>query len=499
MVRVIPENPIVSYGQNYKITLRLSNRRKFSEIKRIKDFRTLSTAMHRIAGCTDDIEVYDETGANVGTLPLWADNVKLDLEVSGLRVRERASILATWLTKRLEENPKLHFLVSYWLDNRQPFDAHQFIQTDAKSVLRALRKEEPSLKFQAPKLVIFEHKYESTDKLELSALRLEVVASTEESRYDGWWSGETVNGKRGIFPSNFTAELTQTETEKIIFPEGTPSQPPIKAESVPKDPKFIVPGPYEQREPRQRLRIDRYNLCCREAFSQLLRDGLTIEGDDGKLAEFIRDELENPMKGDIVTLFYSAFLWYPQSQSLLEFGSSDRLVSDNEDGPLVFCIGEDQAIDGIEEAVSKMNVGQSVRVVIHPRKAYDSEGCAPNVPGNSYLVYHLTLTDIEKKGKFKNNGRKFLNVVSIRRGGPSMKKMVESFDPESDLRHKLSLAEVQKIVATKSFKRFNVNERETELYLTKEDFEKAFKIDFTNWNLLPMKEKVIMKKKIGLI
>lgn len=506
-IKIIPEEPIPQYNHYYMIKIHLSNGKRVTGKKQIKDFRQLASAIHMLTGFTEEIEGTLFPEKKLFTLPHWADNIRLRKSVAAERMKERASILASFVQKRLEDSHNCHFLLVHWLDRKFPFDISPLVKTDVRGILEKVRKMESSLKFQPPSLVIFEHDWNKTDEKEISALKGEIIAFNENSRFEGWWTGENANGIRGIFPSNYIRKLVTAEVDKALFPSGmvSPRNNRVAVQPEEIDPnkgkrknatEFKRPGPVRpEGGARQRQKISRYNLCSRDAFDELVKQGLTMEEDD-RLAKV--HDTRRPGKGDTVTLFYSAYLWYPEQQDLLEFASSDQLVSDNKPGPLVFVIGENQAIDGIEEAVKRMSLGQAVRVVLHPKKAYQEYGYPPDVPGNSYLVYDLMLSDITEASSFTHTSR-VLNTVSIRPRELTVREVLASVDTAKNLEKKLTIEQLRKIVQTKSFKRYNVDIARTEDYLTEKEFFYAFKVERTVWTDMPTSDKVQMKRKLGLL
>jgi len=53
-------------------------------------------------------------------------------------------------------------------------------------------------------------------------------------------------------------------------------------------------------------------------------------------------------------------------------------------------------IKGMDLCVATMNVGERCRLTVSPAYAYGEEGCPPQIPPNSSLVYEMTLLDFEK-------------------------------------------------------------------------------------------------------
>eukprot|EP00284_Hemiselmis_tepida_P005948 CAMPEP_0174934558 /NCGR_PEP_ID=MMETSP1355-20121228/50018_1 /TAXON_ID=464990 /ORGANISM="Hemiselmis tepida, Strain CCMP443" /LENGTH=87 /DNA_ID=CAMNT_0016181173 /DNA_START=23 /DNA_END=286 /DNA_ORIENTATION=- len=63
--------------------------------------------------------------------------------------------------------------------------------------------------------------------------------------------------------------------------------------------------------------------------------------------------------------------------------------------PLRFRVGQGSVIRGLDEALPKVVVGQTVRLIISPDFAYGSRGFYPTVPANSSLIVRLELLHVE--------------------------------------------------------------------------------------------------------
>ena len=58
---------------------------------------------------------------------------------------------------------------------------------------------------------------------------------------------------------------------------------------------------------------------------------------------------------------------------------------------LMFRLGQGQVIDGLEEAILRMSVGQVCRLTLPPSSAYGDIGFLPIIPPNCTLTYDLEL------------------------------------------------------------------------------------------------------------
>jgi FKBP-type peptidyl-prolyl cis-trans isomerase FkpA len=62
--------------------------------------------------------------------------------------------------------------------------------------------------------------------------------------------------------------------------------------------------------------------------------------------------------------------------------------------PLTFSMGANEVIEGMESGVRGMKVGGKRTVIIPSRMGYGRRGAAPDVPGNSALVFDIELVDV---------------------------------------------------------------------------------------------------------
>ncbi|HEY3861798.1 MAG TPA: FKBP-type peptidyl-prolyl cis-trans isomerase [Verrucomicrobiae bacterium] len=92
----------------------------------------------------------------------------------------------------------------------------------------------------------------------------------------------------------------------------------------------------------------------------------------------------SPKHGDTVTVHYTGWLTNGD-----KFDSSvDR------DDPFSFVLGHGQVIQGWDEGVATMRVGDKTRLTIPAEKAYGAAGYPGAIPPNATLIFEVELLSI---------------------------------------------------------------------------------------------------------
>lgn len=103
-----------------------------------------------------------------------------------------------------------------------------------------------------------------------------------------------------------------------------------------------------------------------------------------KIDKLISGDGASPKGGDTVTVHYTG--WLTDGS---KFDSSvDR------DEPFAFVLGRGQVIQGWDQGVATMRVGDKVRLTIPPALAYGEQGYPGAIPPGATLVFEVELLSI---------------------------------------------------------------------------------------------------------
>jgi len=92
-----------------------------------------------------------------------------------------------------------------------------------------------------------------------------------------------------------------------------------------------------------------------------------------------------------VTINYTGWLYDAKAAD----HHGKKFDSSNDSGhPLVFTVGADQVIPGMDSAVQGMRVGGKREVIIPSTLGYGSRGAGSDIPPNSALVFDIELLSV---------------------------------------------------------------------------------------------------------
>ena len=103
-----------------------------------------------------------------------------------------------------------------------------------------------------------------------------------------------------------------------------------------------------------------------------------------KIETIISGSGASPKSGDTVTVHYTGWL-----TDGTKFDSSvDR------DDPFAFVLGQGQVIQGWDQGVAAMKVGDKARLTIPPDMAYGASGYPGAIPPDATLIFEVELLSI---------------------------------------------------------------------------------------------------------
>ena len=92
-----------------------------------------------------------------------------------------------------------------------------------------------------------------------------------------------------------------------------------------------------------------------------------------------------PKKGQRVAIHYTGFL-----------GDGTQFDSSKSRGkPLVFRLGAEQVIAGLDQGISKISLGARAKLTVPPELAYGEHGFPGLIPSSSKLIFDVTLVALK--------------------------------------------------------------------------------------------------------
>jgi FKBP-type peptidyl-prolyl cis-trans isomerase len=103
-----------------------------------------------------------------------------------------------------------------------------------------------------------------------------------------------------------------------------------------------------------------------------------------KIEKIASGEGAAPKRGETVTVHYTGWL--------LDGTKFDSSV--DRDEPFAFVLGTGQVIQGWDQGVATMRVGDKTRLTIPPELAYGAEGYPGAIPPNATLIFEVELLSV---------------------------------------------------------------------------------------------------------
>jgi len=103
-----------------------------------------------------------------------------------------------------------------------------------------------------------------------------------------------------------------------------------------------------------------------------------------KIEKITNGKGATPKRGETVTVHYTGWL--------TDGTKFDSSVDRNE--PFTFALGEGQVIQGWDQGVATMCVGDKARLTIPPELAYGAAGYSGAIPPNATLIFEVELLSV---------------------------------------------------------------------------------------------------------
>lgn len=476
--------------------------------------------------------------------PFWADKVYESEPAS----KKRGQVLEGYLNKLVGSNVEItEYALISWLSPRESFNCPTEIKQQVRDAQQSAAKNNGGRNSyneaiaNATPLARAEFPWDATDAVELPLQRGTIVAVRNQNTLSpGWWEGETSDGQRGLFPSNYVKMVAPEVARNLIRGESQPTSKaptpgwnstydatnntftsPVQSKPTPQN----IPASNKPSN-RQRKTENNFAMPSLDAFDELLLEGFTMLSNNKLL--IAKEDASTPREGDKVNLSYVAYVWDCQKQRIIEFASSDLPDNNNFVGPLEFTVGQGETIKGLERAIQNLEVGQKSRVVIRPDMGYGEVGNPPNVPPNCHLIYDITLEAIgssspapvsspqktsydtgrnlaEAYGQAAKNGGGNSGIVQDRQRRPNhtranqMAAMAYQQEQEVGGAKKMyDLKKMREIVEAKAYKQYEVVPLYLEEHLNDQAFTEAFNCTRTEFMLMPKWKRNKLKQDANL-
>eukprot|EP00924_Labyrinthula_sp_SR-Ha-C_P004691 maker-scaffold_1-snap-gene-8.7-mRNA-1 protein AED:0.03 eAED:0.03 QI:210/1/1/1/1/1/4/99/507 len=397
-------------GEAFDLTLKLASGKSLRGTMQTGDFKVFATAAKYFNPSTPDY-----------TIPAWAEQCTL----LPVQVKERLQLLDDILREGMN-SLEVEFLIAHWIGRGAEFNVEPTVRSNVSSRLSNAKHSATPSEPRPDIFAVVQYGWDKREEGELTLIAKETIAVLEQdTRFQGWSTGQTVNGRKGIYVSEYVRVLTDDVEIRRFLNGSTGYEPPAPIvntginllisqrfdEVRMEDSQLPLAGAGTENKGRFRKVIVDYSLPSTGAFDFLLEHGMAVIVDGKLLTEEDRRNLRVSNrrvagKGDVVTMEYNAYLWEPQEQKLLEFLSSDLLINDTSQDaseeevwmksgiPLKFKIGAEQVIEGLEQAVSFLTLEQQASVIVTPEKGYGDIGAKPLIPGDAFLMYNVVIKEI---------------------------------------------------------------------------------------------------------
>lgn len=244
--------------------------RVLTAVKTTADFRNLEKVVRHLNPMMN------------GTLPpKWADNLYESLEAAERRATVLSSLLQLFVDETSDE---VDLAIISWLDPQEEVEVCPETRKQVEQAQRAVAKKANSSDYLRssmgiPELARVKKNYEAEDVIDLPLLKGSLVAVLSRRTFStSWWTGETSDGTKGMFPAQSVRLLTRSEARTVVTRKKKTQKRQKRTISFSKLSLFSKSGAenkseFNCRKERWQVTYDNFILPDLNSFEELLLNG----------------------------------------------------------------------------------------------------------------------------------------------------------------------------------------------------------------------------------